>query len=468
MRGAVIATLGLFDMTQGIRVTPKEPRLIRTLNSKLILTCSGASDLEWIGPDGMAVSDSRSDTLPYVQRIRNDLRLRIPELTYDQTGDYTCRSASDGADSYEIRNIDIRQEINFVDTPLVQKFLLGTEAEIRCDVTTSGEDITTEWILPDGQLVSKEPALLAENYVIDSITDDDAGFYTCSISTTTGDVFDQEIEVEVEYSPTIADFPTAEYVVTVGENLEINCQSDGNPEPEITWQRIGSDGSEILYREGPRLSFQEIHVENSGEYQCKAENIHGIDDQKIQVIVVPPPTILIGQLEISADHPFEIILGQEVEIECSNEIVPGAEFVWKMPNGRQQASATVKWTATSGDSGDWECTSIIRRDFETIETTKVVNLQVQFAPKPVSTERIIYSYPARQTEIRCDFEANPVANTTLTGQGQDTTVHGNSISKKFTPKGNFSQNLVFRKSKSGDFEIQNVDFLPILKFLFRK
>ena len=83
MRGAMIATLGLFDMTQGIRVTPKEPRLIRTLNSKLILTCSGASDLEWIGPDGMAVSDSRSDTLPYVQRIRNDLRLRIPELTYD-------------------------------------------------------------------------------------------------------------------------------------------------------------------------------------------------------------------------------------------------------------------------------------------------------------------------------------------------------------------------------------------------
>ena len=61
----MIATLGLFDMTQGIRVTPKEPRLIRTLNSKLILTCSGASDLEWIGPDGMSTS------LPSVKTLKS-------------------------------------------------------------------------------------------------------------------------------------------------------------------------------------------------------------------------------------------------------------------------------------------------------------------------------------------------------------------------------------------------------------
>ena len=116
-------------------------------------------------------------------------------------------------------------------------------------------------------------------------------------------------------------------------------------------------------------------------------------------------------------------------------MVPTADFFWILPDGSQKAGKTLSiQKAQSRDSGDYICTATIMQNFQQIQTAKTVNLQVHFAPVPVTESRIIYSYPNKQTEIICEFEANPTANTTLTGNGQ-TSVVGNSISRKFIPKG---------------------------------
>ena len=378
-----------------ISVIPKEEKIIRGTGRSLLLTCQGAKNLEWIGPNGNLIVNTDRTVSPYVQRTSRSLKLRISQLSQSEVGDYTCRSADSSQSDFQIRSIQIRHEVEFLDTPDVQQFLLGTRAEIECNIVENGMNVTSEWFLPDGNATEPTPGKNVKNFVIDSVTDDHAGFYTCVVSTNTGDVFEQEIEVEVEYRPEIVPFVASDYMKTVGESLNVLCEASGNPLPKTIWQRVNSDGSAVEFRQGPKLTFDAFHVENSGVYRCQAENRHGLDTQEIKITIVPPPTIMFGgKTELQSDHPFEVILGQQITLDCNNEIVPFADFVWKLPDGSQLAnSKLVIQTSRSRDSGEYTCTATITKDMEVIETSKTVNLQVQFAPKPVSMERVIYSYP---------------------------------------------------------------------------
>ena len=379
-----------------ITVVPKEPKLIRSDGRSLILTCQGAKNLEWIGPDGRLIDNADRTISPYVQRTSRSLKLRISQLSQSDVGDYTCRSADSVQSSdFEIRSIQIRHEVEFVDMDEVQQFLLGTKADIKCNVAETGMNVTSEWFLPGGNVTDPVVGANADNYQIKSISDEDAGFYTCVVSTKTGDVFEREVEVEVEYRPEIVPFAVADYIKTVGESLSVLCEASGNPLPQTTWQRVNSDGSVVDFREGPKLMFNAIHVENSGVYRCQAENRHGKDMRELEITIVPPPTIMFDETtELETDHPFEVILGQPIQLDCNNEIVPFANFVWQLPDGSQLANSQLTIESSrSRDSGEYTCTATINKDMEIIETSKTVNLQVQFAPKPLSSDRIIYSYP---------------------------------------------------------------------------
>ena len=57
------------------------------------------------------------------------------------------RSPSGGAESYETRTVSIRTTVDFSKTPEIQRFLEGKEAQIICDVESSGLAMTTEVIL---------------------------------------------------------------------------------------------------------------------------------------------------------------------------------------------------------------------------------------------------------------------------------------------------------------------------------
>ena len=48
----------------------------------------------------------------------------------------------------------------------------------------------------------------------------------------------------------------------------------------------------------------------------------------------------------------KVILGQKIELNCLNEIVPSADFVWTLPDGTQHVGAKyVREKSTSSDSG---------------------------------------------------------------------------------------------------------------------
>lgn len=186
-----------------------------------------------------------------------------------------------------------------------------------CDVESNGLSMTTEWYIPTDLDQSKPmKATNGHNFEITSIQPEMNGTFICSVGTDdTGDVFEKEILVIVESPPTIAYFPANDYILTVGEEFNLDCVAFGNPSPKVVWNRKTSDG-DVTFRNSEKLTFESIHVENSGDYECVAENTRDTVRSGIKIVVLPPPTIFYENVELSADSALEITLGQTFSLDC--------------------------------------------------------------------------------------------------------------------------------------------------------
>jgi len=161
-----------------------------------------------------------------------------------------------------------------------------------------------------------QKATNGHNFEISKISSEMNGTFICSVGTdATGDVFEKEITVIVESPPEIANFPSNDYLLTVGETFTLECLASGNPAPNVIWNRKTSDG-DVTFRNNKMLTFESIHVENSGDYECVAENSRNVAKSVIKIVVLPPPTIFYENVELSADSPLEVTLGQTFTLDC--------------------------------------------------------------------------------------------------------------------------------------------------------
>ena len=72
-------------------------------------------------------------------------------------------------------------------------------------------------------------------------------------------------------------------VTTVAGNaLSIRCNTTGIPKPQITWSKDGIS----LSAEGTLLVLSSLSSSDSGQYQCTASNIDGVDKQDMRINVL--------------------------------------------------------------------------------------------------------------------------------------------------------------------------------------
>lgn len=72
---------------------------------------------------------------------------------------------------------------------------------------------------------------------IEDIQEIDAGIYQCQIYLTIQDKVTASTEVMIRRPAMIFNNFTQSLVVTEGESIQMECYSDGNPTPTISWHR---------------------------------------------------------------------------------------------------------------------------------------------------------------------------------------------------------------------------------------
>lgn len=81
----------------------------------------------------------------------------------------------------------------------------------------------------------------------------------------------------------------SDVIVTQGNDISLECQADGIPQPTVTWMKDGqllaNERRVEILKEGYGLRLKSAQVSDTGRYVCVAVNVAGLADKKYDLSV---------------------------------------------------------------------------------------------------------------------------------------------------------------------------------------
>ncbi|XP_068747696.1 uncharacterized protein [Montipora capricornis] len=150
--------------------------------------------------------------------------------------------------------------------------------------------------------------------------------------------------------------------VREGKNLSLEISVSGNPAPKITWSVHGRDyGDKSRFNITDKIfKIRGVRFEDQGMITCRAENLFGIQETKVDLVVLGAP-------RFPKSPPGQVIgyLGKETKLQCKVLGNPTPEVNWArspatpLPHNRTVTSKdSLLITSTAvGDGGIYICTA---------------------------------------------------------------------------------------------------------------
>uniref|UniRef100_A0A452T9R4 Contactin 2 n=1 Tax=Ursus maritimus TaxID=29073 RepID=A0A452T9R4_URSMA len=201
--------------------------------------------------------------------------------------------------------------------------LVGQQVTLEC--FAFGNPVPQiKWRKVDGSL-SPQWATAEPTLQIPSVSFEDEGTYECEAENSKGrDTVQGRIIVQAqpEWLKVISDMEA-----DIGSNLRWGCAAAGKPRPTVRWLRNGEPLAsqprvEVLAGD---LRFSKLSLEDSGMYQCVAENKHGTiyASAELAVQALAPDFRL---------NPVKRLIpaarGGEIAIPCQPRAAPKAVVLW--------------------------------------------------------------------------------------------------------------------------------------------
>ncbi|KAF0035476.1 hypothetical protein F2P81_013234 [Scophthalmus maximus] len=183
------------------------------------------------------------------------------------------------------------------------------------------------WRKVDGLMPSKAGASAeGPTLVLPELSFDDEGVYECEAYNSEGsDTYQGRISVQAqpEWLQVMSDSE-----VEISSELHWSCVAAGKPRPSIRWLRNGlplstQDRVEV---NGARLKISNLALEDSGMYQCVAENKHGTIYSTAELRVQDATKITL------APSNADINQGENVTLQChaSHDPTMDLTFTWAL------------------------------------------------------------------------------------------------------------------------------------------
>ncbi|XP_060702956.1 neural cell adhesion molecule 1-like isoform X8 [Hemiscyllium ocellatum] len=405
-------------------------------DSKFFLcTATGdVSSISWYLPNGQKIDPNQQRiAVATVNEISSSLTLYSARI--DDAGIYKCVATSkDGNDSEATVNVKIYQKLEFRNAPSPQEFKVGDDAVVICD-SVSSPPPTITWKHRGRDVLMKKDdrfTMLPNHYLqIRRIKKTDEGTYRCEgIIAARGEIKFKDIRVIVNVPPSIH---PRDMVVNAtahsGQSVTLTCDSDGFPQPEVTWMRddvvIEADGDKyIMNEDGSELTINKISKRDDGDYICIAQNKAGDAELEITLRVFVKPEITY------VENKTAVELEEQITLTCEAKGDPTPTIVWmkgthtykdgeQTMDGRIEVQSHARVSSLTlkdiqhTDSGEYICKAknSIGQDSESMY------LEVQYAPKLQGTVTV-YTWEGNAVNITCEVLAHPVALVTWFRDGQ--------------------------------------------------
>lgn len=298
-------------------------------------------------PDGQTLPVNRR------QKTYNNGTLIIEQLQrMDDAGTYTCM-AQNKQNQMARRNVEIQVLVPPKIMPIQSMTNLlreGMRAAISCQILEGDLPVSFRWersgkqILGTGNEVIRRLDEYSTSLVIEKISSDFSGNYTCIASNVAGiEKFTVPLTVNVPPKWVVEPKDTN---VQANQDLMLNCQAEGYPAPTITWKKaIGSTPGEykdFLFEPNVSLSkngslyFARIAKASQGYFLCEAKNDIGSGVSKVIFLKVNVP----AHFTIRSKQVY-IAKGKQVHLQCN--IVGDAPVLvkWKVQATQQYIDESI-------------------------------------------------------------------------------------------------------------------------------
>lgn len=179
--------------------------------------------------------------------------------------------------------------------------------------------------------------------VIHNVLPLDQGHYLCSVQNQYGeDKIVVNLIVEAEH-PKVLHPRYREATAYLGETVEMMCQSQGNPKPQITWvqpdRTMVHSGVSTNYMSGQRVSVSPngtLYIKyashtDRGIYKCISSNALGADTISVRLTVASLPPVI----KQPRHENVSLSEGSTAFLNCTAMGAPQPSIAWITPDGMQ-------------------------------------------------------------------------------------------------------------------------------------
>ncbi|XP_077198109.1 brother of CDO isoform X2 [Paroedura picta] len=247
--------------------------------------------------------------------------LQIVNASQDDEGTYKCaaynpvtQEVKTSVSSERLRVRRSTAEAARIIYPLETQTIIVTKGQtLILECVASGIPPPRVTWAKDGSRVSgyNKTRFLLSNLLIDMISEEDSGTYSCMADNGVGEGRAAFILYNVQiFEPPEVSMELSQQIITWGQSAKFTCKVRGNPQPSVLWLRnavpLFSSHRMQLSRRALRVS--SVGPEDEGIYQCMAENEVGSAQAMVQLRTARPAPTPRSQQNTDADSTQPAVL----------------------------------------------------------------------------------------------------------------------------------------------------------------
>ncbi|MGH0149173.1 UNVERIFIED_CONTAM: hypothetical protein FKN15_062838, partial [Acipenser sinensis] len=331
LQGRSVATLTAQELNCEIpRITSEPQDVDVTSGNTVYFTCRAEGnpkpEIIWLRNNNEL--DMRDDSR---LNLLEDGTLMIQDTRETDQGVYQCMAKNIAGEvmtsQVTLRYFGAPSRPSFVIQPQNTEVLVGESITLECSATGQPHP-RISWTKGDGTPLPSDSRIAITSsggLFIQNINQADGGQYTCFASNNV-DTIHAAAYIIVQATPQFTVIPE-DQVVVEGHTVDLTCEAQGYPRPEIAWTRGGSplptDRRHVVLSTGT-LRIASVAPHDQGQYECLAINIVGSVRTAVQLTVQHRVTPVFT----SAPRDLTVESGSDVQIPCSAQGEPEPVVTW--------------------------------------------------------------------------------------------------------------------------------------------
>ncbi|XP_028851746.1 hemicentin-1 isoform X2 [Denticeps clupeoides] len=251
--------------------------------------------------------------------------LEITAVTPSHAGRYTCAARNPAGVAYKHVTLTVQEPPELKPMAEEMHVVLHHGIVLPCEVQGFPRP-TVKWQREGVPIATGHRLAVLPNGALkfSRVTLGDAGTYQCLAQNEAGSAMGRtRLILQV---PPVLSVPRLEYVAVLGQPATLECGADGQPPPEVSWQKDRSqvaDGTHLRIFTNGTLRISASQRSDAGIYTCSAQNAVGRASHDMRLTVHVPPMIAAAQSELSVIQGFQALL------PCSAQGFPEPRVSWE-------------------------------------------------------------------------------------------------------------------------------------------